>query len=126
MKEATLVVSLLLLSTQASQETIAAATALVEAKDYAGARRILEGIVQRDGRNHQARFQLGRLLSGPLRDYDAAEEQLEKAVELAPDSAEYHFALGNLYGIQAQNASIFSKLSYAGKVKEEFLKASAS
>jgi tetratricopeptide (TPR) repeat protein len=125
MKEAILIASLLLLSTRAfSQETIAAATALAEAKDYAGARAILEGIVRRDGQNHQARFQLGRLLSGPLRDYDAAEEQLEKAVDLAPDSAEYHFALGNLYGIQAQNASIFSKFSYAGKVKEEFLKAS--
>jgi tetratricopeptide (TPR) repeat protein len=125
MKKTALFVSLLLLSTQAfPQETISAATALAEAKDYAGARRMLEGIVQRDGRNHQARFHLGRLLSGPLRDYDAGEEQLEKAVELAPDSAEYHFWLGNLYGIQAQNASIFSKLSYAGKVKEEFEKAS--
>jgi tetratricopeptide (TPR) repeat protein len=125
MKKAALVVSLLLLSVQAfPQETISAATALAEAKDYAGARRILEGIVQRDGQNHQARFLLGRLLGGPLRDYDAAEEQLEKAVELAPDSAEYHFSLGNLYGIQAQNANIFSKFSYAGKVKEEFEKAS--
>jgi len=125
MKKIALAVSLLLLSTQAfPQETISAATALAEAKDYAGARRILEGIVQRDGQNHQARFQLGRLLGGPLREYDAAEEQLEKAVELAPDSAEYHFSLGNLYGIQVQNASIFSKFSYAGKLKEEFEKAS--
>lgn len=125
MKQATLVVSLLLLTMRAlPQETISAATALAEAKDYAGARRMLEGIVQRDGQNHQARFLLGRLLGGPLREYDDAEKQLEKAVELAPDSAEYHFSLGNLYGIQAQNASIFSKFSYAGKVKDEFEKAS--
>ena len=128
MKKATLVISLLcsllLLSSQAFPQDTIAAVALVEAKDYAGARRVLVAIVERDGRNHQARFLLGRLLSGPLRDYDEAEEQLEKAVELAPDSAEYHFSLGNLYGIQAQNASIFSKFSYAGKVKDEFERAS--
>jgi len=126
MKRASLFCSLLLLSSQAfPQETYPAAVALVEAKDYAGAKRILLAVIEHDGQNHQARFLLGKLLGGPLREYDAAEEQLEKAVELAPDSAEYHFSMGNLYGIQAQNASIFSKLSYAGKVKDEFKRASA-
>jgi tetratricopeptide (TPR) repeat protein len=125
MKRAALLCSLLLLSSQAfPQDTYSAAAALVEAKDYAGAKRVLMAVIERDGRDHQARFLLGRLLGGPLREYDEAEEQLEKAVELAPDSAEYHFSLGNLYGIQAQNASIFSKFSYAGKVKDEFKRAS--
>jgi tetratricopeptide (TPR) repeat protein len=125
MKRAVLLCSLFLFSSQAfPQDTYSAALALVEVKDYAGAKRVLMAVIDRDGRDHQSRFLLGKLLGGPLREYDEAEEQLEKAVELAPDSAEYHFSLGNLYGFQAQNASIFSKLSYAGKVKDEFRRAS--
>jgi tetratricopeptide (TPR) repeat protein len=125
MKPAVLLCFILLFCSQAfPQDSYSAALALVEVKDYAGAKRVLIVVIDRDGRDHQARFLLGKILSGPLREYDEAEEQLEKAVELAPDSAEYHFLLGNLYGIQAQNASIFSKLSYAGKVKDEFKRAS--
>ena len=125
MKSTILLWALLLICSQGfTQESLTTATASIEAKDYAKAKKILQALIERDGDNHQARFTLGKLFSGPLREYDAAEEQLERAVELAPDSAEYHFVLGNLYGIQAQNASIFSKLSYAGKVKDEFKKAS--
>jgi tetratricopeptide (TPR) repeat protein len=125
MNPATLLCTLLLIPMQAfPQQTLSSAQALIEAKEYQGAKQALQALIERDGGNHQARFLLGRLLSGPLREFDAAEQQLEKAVELAPDSAEYHFVLGNIYGIQAQNASIFSKFSYAGKVKDQFKKAS--
>jgi tetratricopeptide (TPR) repeat protein len=125
MRRAALLCSLLLLSSRGfPQDTYPAAVALVEAKNYAGAKQVLMAVIARDGRDHQSRFLLGRLLGGPLHEYDEAEEQIKKAVELAPDSAEYHFSLGNLYGIQAQNASIFSKFAYAGKVKDEFKRAS--
>lgn len=106
-----------------TQESVSQAMKLIESKDYPGARKILEAIISRDERNAEARFRLGVLLTNQFRDYDAAEEQLERAVELADNDAEYHFVLGNIYGIQAQIANIFSKITYAGKVKTQFVRA---
>jgi tetratricopeptide (TPR) repeat protein len=56
-------------------------------------------------------------------DADAAAALLEKAVAQNPKSAEAHLWLGNAYGSQAQNASIFGQASLAGKTKNEFEKA---
>jgi tetratricopeptide (TPR) repeat protein len=125
MKPACLLLLLVVLFPAASSagDSVADAVKLVDARSYDAARTMLEQIVQRDGGDAEARFHLGRLLMGHFRDLDAAEEQLEKAVELADRNAEYHFTLGNLYGAQAQAVSIFSKMSYAGKVKTEFLRA---
>ena len=125
MKPACLLLRLVLLFPSASPagDSVAEAVRLVDARSYDAARTMLEQIVRRDGGDAEARFHLGRLLMGHFRDFDAAEEQLEKAVELADRNAEYHFTLGNLYGAQAQVVSVFSKMSYAGKVKTEFLRA---
>jgi tetratricopeptide (TPR) repeat protein len=125
MKPACLLLLLVLLFPSASPagDSVAEAVRLVDARSYDAARTMLEQIVRRDGGDAEARFHLGRLLMGHFRDFDAAEEQLEKAVELADRNAEYHFTLGNLYGAQAQVVSVFSKMSYAGKVKTEFLRA---
>jgi Tfp pilus assembly protein PilF len=124
MKHALLACTFLFVMVRASaQETVTAAKSLIGAKDYAGAKRMLESILRQDPSNHQARYVLGNILARPFAQYDEAEEQMEKAVELSPDSAEYQYALGNIYGIQAQNASVFSRLSYAGKVKDQWIKA---
>jgi Tfp pilus assembly protein PilF len=56
-------------------------------------------------------------------DADAAAEQLEKAVAQQPNNALYHYWLGSAYGTQAQQASLFSQMRLAGKVKDEFEKA---
>src|ERR1043166_6384165 len=56
-------------------------------------------------------------------DADKAAGLFEKAVQLRPNVAEYHYLLGQAYGDQAQNASLFSKASLAGKCRDEFLKA---
>jgi tetratricopeptide (TPR) repeat protein len=106
-----------------AQESIPQALTLIESKDYNGARKILETMIDHDAANAEAHARLGVLLSDHFRDYDGAEEHLEQAVELVDNNAEYHFILGNVYGIQAQLANIFSKMSYAGKVKSQFLKA---
>jgi tetratricopeptide (TPR) repeat protein len=106
-----------------TQESIPQALKLIESKDYNGAKKVLETLIDHDAANAEAHVRLGLLLSDHFRDYDGAEEHLERAVELADNNAEYHFILGNVYGIQAQLANIFSKLSYAGKVKTQFLKA---
>jgi tetratricopeptide (TPR) repeat protein len=54
---------------------------------------------------------------------DKAVELLQKAVELRPNSAEYHYRLGQALGAAAMKASFFSQASLAGKTRDEFLKA---
>jgi len=58
-------------------------------------------------------------------DLDAAEDALERAVELAPNDAAAHNLLGGTYGRQASRASIFGKMSLAGKIREHFERAVA-
>ncbi len=104
-------------------ETLEDARKLFVAKDYDGARKILEAVVSRDGSNAEARYQLSKLLASHYRDIDAAEEMMEKAVELSEGNAEYHFFMGSIYGSQAQSAGLLSKFSYAKKTKNQFERA---
>ena len=102
-----------------AQETVQRA----DAKDFDGARKMLETSVHRNDGDSEAHFQLGILLFDHFRDLDAAEEQLERAVEIAESRADYHFVLGRVYGAIAQNGGVFSGMKYAGKVKAEFIRA---
>jgi tetratricopeptide (TPR) repeat protein len=104
-------------------EHIAEAMKLLAAKDYDGARKTLEAVISQDGSDAEARYQLSRLLANHFRDYDAAEEMMEKAVELVDGNAEYHFFLGSVYGAQAQLAGLLSKFSYAKKTRNQFERA---
>lgn len=54
------------------------------------------------------------------RDYDKAIDLLKQAVAKSPKNATAHFHLGEAYGSAAQEASIFSQASLAGKCKTEF------
>jgi len=54
--------------------------------------------------------------------YDKAEDYIEKALDKKPDAKVYNLA-GSVYGVQAREANIFSKLGYAKKSKKNFLKA---
>jgi Tfp pilus assembly protein PilF len=56
-------------------------------------------------------------------DSQGAADVLEKAVAATPNLAEAHYLLGAAYGRVAQNASIFSQASLAGKARQELLKA---
>jgi tetratricopeptide (TPR) repeat protein len=56
-------------------------------------------------------------------DLEKAAAALEKAVGQNPKDAEAHFLLGQVYGIQAQKASMLSKAGWAKKTKAEFEKA---
>jgi tetratricopeptide (TPR) repeat protein len=104
-------------------ESIADAMKLVAAKDYDGARKTLEAVISQNGSDVEARYQLSRLLASHYLEYDAAEELMENAVELADGNAEYHFFLGTVYGAQAQLAGLLSKFSYAKKTREQFERA---
>ena len=58
-------------------------------------------------------------------DYDAAIENLEKAVAQSPKSAEAHYHLGSAYGAKVQSGGMLAAARYAGNIKEEFEKAVA-
>jgi tetratricopeptide (TPR) repeat protein len=104
-------------------ETVADAIKMAAAKDYDGARKVLEAVVSQNGSNTEARYYLSRLLANHYRDYDAAEEMMEATVEKADGNAEYHFFLGAVYGAQAQQAGLLSKFSYAKKTRDQFVRA---
>ncbi|MGZ5477105.1 MAG: tetratricopeptide repeat protein [Thermoanaerobaculia bacterium] len=56
-------------------------------------------------------------------EWDKAADFFEQAVKARPDSAEYHFRLGQAYGSQARDASIFRQPGLASKTREEFERA---
>jgi tetratricopeptide (TPR) repeat protein len=65
------------------------------------------------------RYWLGRSYY-ELRDYDHAEDNLERATELAPNSSEYYDWLGKASGRKAQHANPFSAFSLARKTRHSF------
>lgn len=91
--------------------------------EYDRARLSLTSLVESDPTNARAQYWLGRLLLSMYDDADRAAEHLRLAVENDDENAEYHWMLGNVYGQQAQEASIFSQMSLAGDVKEQFERA---
>ena len=70
----------------------------------------------------QRLYQLGRdaIAHG---DADKAIECFEKAVALKPNDARYHYQLAAAYGQSAVTASMFSRMSIAGKAKGEYQRA---
>jgi tetratricopeptide (TPR) repeat protein len=106
-----------------AQENLQQAMKLVASNDPDGARKILENVVARNDADSEVHFQLGKLLFEHYRNLDAAEEQLERAVDLADNRADYHFTLGRVYGAIAQDGGVFTGMRYAGKVKTEFVRA---
>ncbi len=106
-----------------AQESAEKAMKLAEAKDFDGARKMLETVISRNDENAEAHFQLGKLLFDHFGETDGAQEQLERAVELAENRADIHFVLGRVYGAVAQNGGVFTGMKYARKVKDQFMRA---
>src|SRR5438105_2990423 len=52
-------------------------------------------------------------------DYEKAVQLLEGCITQQPNSAEWHYWLGDAYGSQAQSASMFSAFSLTTKAKEQ-------
>ena len=118
--------SLLVFITLVFSITIEAQSSLEDAKSLyknnqtEKAKTILLTILEGDDKIAEAHYFLGLIYFTDENNPDEAEEHLEEAIDLEPDSAKYHFLLGALYGRQAQKASIFSQLSLAGNCKDEF------
>ena len=74
--------------------------------------------------NADIQFYLGRLAL-QRGDHEEAVKHLEKAVALAPNDSRMHHRLGDAYGLSAQKAGLFSKMSVAGKCRTAYEKAVA-
>lgn len=86
------------------------------------ARMLLEEIVNKDDKNHEAFFLLGKVFM-KLNDPEEATENFEEAVELYDNSADYHFWLGQAIALDAQSSNVISQAMMASDILEEFEKA---
>ncbi|HKG90750.1 MAG TPA: tetratricopeptide repeat protein [Gemmatimonadaceae bacterium] len=95
-----------------------------EARQYTAARSELLPFAKSNPRHAGAAYYLGRAFYADT-SWDDATKWLEKAVELEPQSSQYHLWLGNAYGAQAQRANKLRQGFVAKKVKNEFERAAA-
>jgi tetratricopeptide (TPR) repeat protein len=99
--------------------TAAEAEELYRAKRYAEAKIAYEQIIAAAPDNADAAYHLGDLAL--MREApDEAARWLEKATALAPKSSLYFRELGDAYGISAEKAGLFSKLSFALKCQAAY------
>lgn len=99
---------------QESSAALTEARALYHARKSEEARKAFAALAKTEPNNAEVYFHLG-LLDLRADDPKAATVHLERAVELAPGSAEYWRRLGDAYGTHAQRASLFSKPGLAKK-----------
>lgn len=95
---------------------------LFEAEKYDAARGVLEEVASGAGADGRASFYIGRAYFEENKWKDAA-SWLEKAVEKAPGTADYHLWLGRAYSRWAQDSSWLRKLSLAGDIRASLEKA---
>lgn len=74
-------------SKKTSEESIASAQALIQASDYNAAIIELKSAIQADPASAQVRFELGKLYMD-LKDFDSAEKELRRAMDLGYASAD--------------------------------------
>jgi tetratricopeptide (TPR) repeat protein len=103
---------------------IEAAARLVEERRFAEAKPLLVELTRREPRNARA-VQLAGRTHVELNEPDAAVRQLERAVQLEPDSAAHHFWLGRAYALQLANTSALRARPLAGRVRSSFERAIA-
>ncbi|MGD0591301.1 MAG: tetratricopeptide repeat protein [Bacteroidota bacterium] len=107
-------------------QTIDEGISLLQQRKFAEARTVFEQILDKDENNAEAHYRLGLVYSNrtnPQRDVDKAVDELEKAVDLKPDSANYQFRYGVALGEKTQKAGIIKQAFLAPKVKNAFKRA---
>ncbi|MGA3288345.1 MAG: tetratricopeptide repeat protein [Bacteroidota bacterium] len=104
-------------------QTVDEGIALIQQKKFSEAKSVFEQILDRDENNAEAHYRLGLVYfnrTNPQRDVDKAVDELEKAVDLKPDSANYQFRYGVALGEKTQKAGIIKQAFLAPKVKNAF------
>jgi tetratricopeptide (TPR) repeat protein len=116
----TLLVGLLTTTAQASEHS--AALDLFKKGQFEAAQSAFKKLVAADAKNAEAWSYLG-VLALRQDDYKQAVEFGEKAVKLAPGTSAFHQRLGDAYGRTAIKVSMLTKMSWAGKCRDAYLKA---
>ena len=80
---------------------------------------LLETLLEKDDKNHEAYYLLGNVYM-KLRDPEEATENFEAAVDLQDENPDYHFALGQAIAMDAQNSNVISQAMMAGDILDEF------
>ncbi|MDE2998761.1 MAG: tetratricopeptide repeat protein [Gemmatimonadota bacterium] len=103
----------------ASTEIRPALASFIEGR-YADAEDSLKTLLARPGADRGAICYLLGRINVWKGDVKAGFKWIEKAVEASPDSADYQYWLGMVYGVRAQRASIFGKPGKARRTRKAF------
>ena len=113
----------MLMQTNLPAQTIDEGIALVQQKKYSEAKTVFEQILDKNKNDAEAHYRLGWLFltrGYKDRNVDEAVDQLENAVDLKPNNADYQFRYGAALGEKAQNAGMIKQAFLAPKVKNAF------
>ena len=119
---AVIVFSLATLASALDQTAYTAAVELYTQRRPLEAQKAFEALAVTAPDNANIQFYLGRLAL-QRGDQEKAVAYLEKAVALAPQDSRMQLRLGDAYGLMAQKAGLFSKMSWAGKCRSAYEKA---
>lgn len=86
------------------------------------AKAAFEKLVAADAKDAESWHYLG-IIALRNGDHENAVELHEKAIALEPSNSIFQVRLGDAYGVSAQKAGIFSKMSWAGKCRAAYEKA---
>lgn len=101
------------------RDEFAAAVRRYEERRYSEARGAFQDLAQARPADPDVRFYLGRIALW-FDERDAALAHLEEAARLAPQSARVQNALGDAYGLAAQQAPLLAKLGWARKCRAAY------
>jgi len=121
-----IVVIFLLMAIELQAQTIDEGVAFIQSGKFAEARKVFEQIIEKDDKNAEAHFQLGQIFLNRAyaeRNVDEAVDQLEKAVDLNPNNADYQYGYGAALGEKAQHAGVIKQAFLAPKIKNAFKRA---
>jgi tetratricopeptide (TPR) repeat protein len=114
-----IVFHLLFATSMFAQDGLQQARDLIKMNQPQEAKTILVDLLKNNPSNDQVLFTLGRAYMS-LRDMDSSIVFFEKAVSSKNDSANYHFWLGQAYGMKALNANILKRAGPAKKAKQAY------
>jgi tetratricopeptide (TPR) repeat protein len=103
-----------------AQSAADSAKQLYDAGKFAEAKTLLKAEISKNSEDPALHYWLGKS-AFELYDDDLAFSSAQRAVELEPKNAEYHYFLGTISGYKADHSNWFSGLSLARKAQHEFL-----
>jgi tetratricopeptide (TPR) repeat protein len=105
-----------------AQSAVDSARKLFDAGQFKNAESLLRAEISKSPNDPALHYWLAKC-AFELYDDDLALTSAERAVELDPKNAEYHYFLGTTSGYKAEHSNWFSGLSLARKTQHEFLTA---